>query len=74
MIRGTTGLTVNLEIFNRWGHRVYVNDDYQNDWDGTANTGVQVGANGEGLPDGTYYYVVRLSDGREFVRYMTISR
>jgi large repetitive protein len=74
VITGTQGTTVNLEIFNRWGHRVYNSADYKNDWDGKPNTGVQVGNTSNGLPDGTYFYVVKLSDGREFVRYMTINR
>ncbi|WP_310587320.1 SdrD B-like domain-containing protein [Fibrella aquatilis] len=75
VIRGVQAQTVALEVFNRWGHRVYANTDYKNDWDGKSNTGVQVGnATSDGLPDGTYYYVVKLSDGREFVRFMTINR
>ncbi|WP_375448085.1 SdrD B-like domain-containing protein, partial [uncultured Fibrella sp.] len=74
VITGTQGTTVSLEIFNRWGHRVYYSEDYKNDWDGKPNTGAQVGNTSNGLPDGTYFYVVKLSDGREFVRYMTINR
>jgi gliding motility-associated-like protein/uncharacterized repeat protein (TIGR01451 family) len=73
VIRGTTGLTVSLEVYNRWGHMVYRQDDYKNDWDGTSNTGILLDAE-KGLPDGTYYYIVRTSDGRKFVRYMTIYR
>ncbi|GAB3563622.1 hypothetical protein GCM10027578_07670 [Spirosoma luteolum] len=73
VIRGVAGLRVSLEIYNRWGHMVYKNDDYRNDWDGTANTGILVDGE-KGLPDGAYYYVVRTSDGRQFVRYMTINR
>ena len=72
IIRGATG-TVQIEVFNRWGHVVYKSDDYKNDWDGTSNTGVRVGSTG-GLPEGTYFYRVKLSDGRQFVRYMTINR
>ncbi|MBO0934748.1 gliding motility-associated C-terminal domain-containing protein [Fibrella aquatilis] len=68
------GLTVQLEVFNRWGHRVYANADYRNDWDGTANQGIRANDKGAGLPDGTYFYVVKTSDGREFVRFMTIAR
>ncbi|MBO0940017.1 gliding motility-associated C-terminal domain-containing protein [Fibrella sp. HMF5335] len=67
------GLTVQLEVFNRWGHRVYANADYKNDWDGTANQGIRTN-DSAGLPDGTYFYVVKISDGREFVRFMTIAR
>ncbi len=33
-----------LTVFNRWGEQVYFSDDYQNDW------------NGNGLPNGFYYY------------------
>ena len=74
VIQGTTGLTVSLEVYNRWGNLVYKNDDYQNDWDGQSNMGITLSADASGLPDGTYYYVVRTSDGRKFVRYMTIKR
>ena len=73
VIQGTQGLTVNLEVFNRWGHLVYKSDNYQNDWTGVSNTGLLNG-DSQGLPDGTYFYRIRLSDGREFVRYMTINR
>jgi uncharacterized repeat protein (TIGR01451 family)/gliding motility-associated-like protein len=74
VIRGATGLTVSLEVYNRWGHLVYKNDDYKNDWDGKPNTGIALNSDANGLPDGTYYYVINLSDGRKFVRYMTINR
>ena len=36
-----------LTIFNRWGRVVYHSKDYQNDWDGG------------GLPDATYFYVLK---------------
>ncbi|WP_338874818.1 SdrD B-like domain-containing protein [Spirosoma sp. SC4-14] len=74
VIRGLAGVTVSLEVYNRWGSLVYKNDDYKNDWNGKANTGVMAGSDADGLPDGTYYYVIRTSDGRRFVRYMTINR
>lgn len=74
IIRNTGGATVSLEVFNRWGHTVYRNHDYQNDWDGTTNTGLRIGSNSKGLPDGTYFYMVELSDGRKFIRFMTINR
>ena len=74
VIRGAAGLTVSMEVFNRWGHLVYKNDDYHNDWDGKPNTGIAISSDANGLPDGTYYYVINLSDGRKFVRYMTINR
>ena len=74
VIRGATGLTVSLEVYNRWGSLVYKNDDYRNDWDGKPNSGIAISSDANGLPDGTYYYVVTTSDGRKFVRYMTINR
>ncbi len=74
VIRGATGLSVSLDVYNRWGHLVYTNANYQNDWDGKPNTGITISAESGGVPDGTYYYVINLSDGRKFVRYMTINR
>ena len=44
----------NLTVFNRWGDVVYESAPYENDWRGTNNSG-------KDLPDGTYYYVLRLS-------------
>ncbi|WP_425290782.1 gliding motility-associated C-terminal domain-containing protein [Spirosoma linguale] len=67
-------VTVQLEVFNRWGHLVYQNTNYQNDWDGTANQGISVADSKNELPDGTYYYQIRLSDGREYVRFLTLAR
>jgi len=57
-----------FEVYNRWGHPVYTNDDYNNDWNGYAQDLNQP------LPDGTYYYIVRLPDGREIVNYCIINR
>ncbi len=45
-------------IYNRWGTEVYHSDDYQNDWDGTSQSGMNIG--GDQLPEGTYYYIVKL--------------
>lgn len=45
--------TANLIVFNRWGDLVYESDSYQNQWDGTHN--------GAHLPDGTYFYIMRIS-------------
>ncbi len=46
-----------LTVFNRWGDIVYKVSPYNNDWDGNNNTG-------NPIPEGTYYYVLRL-DTRE---------
>lgn len=39
-----------VEVFNRYGNKVFENDNYQNNWDGTYK--------GDPLPDGTYYFVI----------------
>jgi len=39
-----------LQIFNRWGKKVYESPDYQNDW------------NGENYHDGVYFYVLTFID------------
>jgi gliding motility-associated-like protein len=39
-----------VDIFNRYGTRVYHSDDYKNNWNGTYE--------GKPLPDGTYYYII----------------
>ena len=51
-----------VSIFNRWGNRVYLSEDYKNDWAGTYNT-----TNGD-LPDGTYYYVICRFEGKDVAR------
>ncbi len=47
---------VELTIFNRWGMVEYSSDDYLNDWGGRSNKGVE-------LPDDTYFYVAKYSNG-----------
>lgn len=42
-----------LIIFNRWGDIVFNASPYNNDWGGKSNGSVN-------LPEGTYYYVLRL--------------
>jgi len=50
----------NLVIFNRWGDIVYKKENYSNDWDGTSEASLQFGKNE--LPDGTYFYHLRIKD------------
>ncbi|WP_207431988.1 gliding motility-associated C-terminal domain-containing protein [Sabulibacter ruber] len=45
-----------VEIFNRWGNRVFESKGYEKPWDGRMN--------GQPLPAATYYYIIRL-DGKE---------
>ncbi len=51
-----------LIIFNRWGDVIFDAKPYNNDWDGVSNAGTQV-------PEGTYYYILRLNIGQgEIIR------
>ncbi|WP_293054250.1 Ig-like domain-containing protein [Paludibacter sp.] len=47
-------VTLGLEVFNRWGNRVYHSADYHDDWDGKGADNLL----GKDLPDGTYFYIV----------------
>ncbi len=65
-------MNVSFEVYNRWGQLVYQENDYKNDWDGKANRGI-IGGGRKELADGTYFYMIRLSDGREFIKFLTIT-
>ncbi|HYG49346.1 MAG TPA: PKD domain-containing protein, partial [Flavobacteriales bacterium] len=43
-----------VEIFNRWGQRVFYSEGYADPWDGTYE--------GTAVPQGTYYYVIDLKN------------
>jgi gliding motility-associated-like protein len=60
---------VEVLIFNRWGNKVYEAKPYQNEWDGTNE-------NNEGLPDGTYYYIIKVNDDDNtvYTGYVVINR
>lgn len=58
----------NVKIYNRWSNLVFKTDYYQGDWGGTNR-------NGNPLPDGTYFYVLDLGNGREpYLGYIIIHR
>ena len=44
-----------VEIFNRYGTKVYSKSNYENEWFGQSD-------NGNELPDGTYYFVIDFTD------------
>nr|WP_321405449.1 Ig-like domain-containing protein [uncultured Carboxylicivirga sp.] len=50
-----------LYIFNRWGAQVYYMKNYDNTWDGKSSAS-SMGS--DELPEGTYFYVFKLSSGR----------
>lgn len=43
-----------VTVYNIYGHIVYSKKGYNNDWQGTYN--------GNPLPDGTYYYIVKIDE------------
>jgi gliding motility-associated-like protein len=45
-----------IEIFNRWGEKVFSSVGYNTAWDGTFN--------GSNLPVASYYYVITLNDSK----------
>ncbi|WP_068704162.1 Ig-like domain-containing protein [Paludibacter jiangxiensis] len=47
-------VTLEVEVFNRWGNRVYRSTDYHDDWDGKGADNLL----GKDLPEGTYFYIV----------------
>jgi gliding motility-associated-like protein len=72
IISGADALRVGLTVFNRWGNKVFEDNNYKNTWNGSANKGIVIG---EGLPDGTYWYIVDLFDGKEpQIHILTIKR
>jgi gliding motility-associated-like protein len=58
---------VQLQVFNKYGHEVYVSSLYKNDWDGTSSF------NGLELPDDTYFYILN-TDGELRQGYVYINR
>lgn len=46
-----------MQVFTQWGALVYDDSNYQNKWDGRANTGNH---KGNVLPAGTYYYLIKV--------------
>ncbi|MFM7021684.1 MAG: PKD domain-containing protein [Flavobacteriales bacterium] len=46
-----------LTVYNRWSNVVYTSSPYNNEWEGTNNEGAN-------LPDGTYFIVLDLGNGR----------
>lgn len=61
-IGGLRDIFVNfkIEIYNRWGVKIWEGNNNTDNWDGTATRGLRIGGNE--VPDGTYYYVLYLND------------
>ncbi|PKG50661.1 gliding motility-associated C-terminal domain-containing protein [Olleya sp. 1-3] len=61
VIEGVELFNNTLEIYNRWGRIVYDAENYDNTFGGVSNKTV-VGTQGEKLPVGTYFYVLKLTE------------
>jgi len=46
-----------VEVFNRWGQRLFISTGYETPWDGTFDMKL--------VPDGTYYYAINLNSETE---------
>ena len=80
IIQGIQGLQNRVEIFNRWGGKVFESDNYgrnDNFFRGMASSGITVKENDQ-LPVGTYFYVLEyvLETGEQKSRagYLYINR
>ncbi|MCA8831856.1 DUF7948 domain-containing protein [Hymenobacter pini] len=51
-----------LQVFTRWGNKVFETDTYRNDW------------RADNLPDGLYYYLLKDTDGRTIKGWVTVQR
>ncbi|UOQ65813.1 gliding motility-associated C-terminal domain-containing protein [Hymenobacter volaticus] len=58
----TNGCPARLQIFSRWGSKVYESVSYRNNW------------NGDELPNGVYYYLIQPANGASIKGWVEISR
>ena len=56
-----------LEVFNRWGQKVYTSGSYANGWAGEGDTGAP-------LTDDTYFYILNLSGEKAYNGFVVIKR
>ena len=65
-----------VQIFNRWGHKIYQAQGYNNAtifWEGQSTEGFILG--NEIVPDGTYFYVLDLGDGsKKYSGYIVLKK
>jgi len=59
--------TTSLIVFNRWGSRVYENDDYDNSWYG-------IDENENPLPEDTYFYILKPEKSITIKGFVVIAR
>ncbi|MEX1003689.1 MAG: gliding motility-associated C-terminal domain-containing protein [Crocinitomicaceae bacterium] len=66
VIEGIELLAHKIEIFNRWGQKVFESEQYENNWDGTDDSGNELSAD-------TYFYIITAKD-QTFKGYVVIKR
>ncbi|MFP5080288.1 Ig-like domain-containing protein [Pedobacter sp. JCM 36344] len=71
VIENALSKVINLEVYNRWGNRIYRSKDYKNTWDGRTTEGIYVGSE---VPVGTYYYTIIIDGKDRKVGVLTINR
>lgn len=50
-----------IEVFDRWGEKVYEKDNYDNTWGGVSENSITIDK-GTIVPVGTYYYILKIKD------------
>ncbi|HRN71252.1 MAG TPA: gliding motility-associated C-terminal domain-containing protein, partial [Candidatus Woesebacteria bacterium] len=62
-VEGTNLKSVEGEIFNRWGQKLYEWKGVRGYWDGRTKAGTE-------CPDGTYFYIIQAegNDGEKYAK------
>ncbi|MGV8879794.1 MAG: gliding motility-associated C-terminal domain-containing protein [Sphingobacteriaceae bacterium] len=71
VIRREGGKSPALDVYNRWGNRVFKDGNYENNWDGKCTEGIHIG---DDLPAGTYYYIIVFANDEKYTGYITLNR
>lgn len=53
-----------VSVFNRWGQEVFTSSNYKNTWKPSKSD----------VPEGTYFYILKLSTGKEYTGNVTLLR
>ena len=57
-------ITLDLQVYNRWGNLVYANNNYKNEWNGKGTGNFA----GQDLVDGGYYYTLKAIDDKGTIK------
>jgi gliding motility-associated-like protein len=73
VIQKPSGSRLSLQVFDRYGNKVFESSDYQNDWDGRASNGLII--HGDQLPESTYFYLLKVEGSEiDYKGYFTLWR